>query len=675
MSQYEFDDIGSIIAENKRRLLIVNEYYNPIIGTRYCDEIERVELDIPDAPLSHMLIPVEIESETVVQVLRKTGSLKKAGQAIYGGAASDKKSLEIWRWFCQVRCKFDFEFWCATQVKIEHKLTLEMVPFKLNRAQRYYLRFMEQLRKANKPIFIILLKARQWGGSTMTQFYMIWIQMFWQVNWNSIIAADTDEHALNVQSMFQRAIEEYDTFITDGVKVKFSPYENMKSTRQIKSRGARITIGSVQHPEFIRSSNIAMAHLTEVGIWPTTPKHDPQSLAQSLAGSILKKPYRLRILESTAKGVGNFFHRTWLRAVKGKNEYTAVFVPWYMIDIYQRTVHEGYEEFIRSMDEYERMLFRFGATLEAIAYYRDMLNGEFVDNPKGIKNEFPSTPEEAFQSTGNNFYPIEYVERLRAGVQDPILIGDIAGAEPTGEKALQDLKVFAQSNGNLRIWKDIDERPAVSDRYLVVVDIGGHSENSDNSVICVFDRYWMNERDLGVPEVVAEWCGHIEWDLLAWKAAQIATYYGNALLVVESNTLETKGSQGNHFNTLLSTIAEYYPNLYRRTKAEQLVKGGTIRYGFHTNPSTKPMVCDFQLMVLREDMYIERCAEAVDEHSTFEIKENGELGAVEGNRDDRHITRAIGNYFNYKIMAAPKFIKKTEHTTNNERYANEMTMK
>jgi hypothetical protein len=185
----------------------------------------------------------------------------------------------------------------------------------------------------------------------------------------------------------------------------------------------------------------------------------------------------------------------------------------------------------------------------------------------------------------------------------------------------------------------------------------------------------MNERDLGVPEVVAEWCGHIEWDLLAWKAAQIATYYGNALLVVESNTLETKGSQGNHFNTLLSTIAEYYPNLYRRTKAEQLVKGGTIRYGFHTNPSTKPMVCDFQLMVLREDMYIERCAEAVDEHSTFEIKENGELGAVEGNRDDRHITRAIGNYFNYKIMAAPKFIKKTEHTTNNERYANEMTMK
>ena len=672
--QYDFDDIDSIIAENARRLEVVNEPYNPLVGTPYCDEIQRVRLEIPDAPLPLQYIPIEMENETVVKVIRKAGSIRKAGASLFGGTPSEKKSVDIWRWFCKVRNKYDVEFWCFTQIKIEHKLTLDMVPFKLNRAQRYYLRFLEKLRKANVPIFIILLKARQWGGSTLTQFYMIWIQMFWQVNWNSIIAADTDEHALNVQSMFQRAIEEYDTFITDGVPIKFSPYENMKSTRQIKHRGARITIGSVQHPEFIRSSNIAMAHLTEVGIWPTTPKHDPQSLAQSLAGSILKKPYRLRILESTAKGVGNFFHRTWLRAVKGTNEYTPVFVPWYMIDIYSRQVTEGYKKLIRSFTDYDKMLFRLGATLEAIAYYIDMRNEDFAENPKGIFNEFPSLPEEAFQSTGNNFYPIEYVERLRAGVCDPIMVGDISGSEPTGEKALENVQLYAKSNGNLRIWKDIDQRPKVSDRYLVVVDIGGHSETSDNSVICVFDRYWMNEKDLGCPEVVAEWAGHIEWDLLAWKAAQLATYYDNALLVVESNTLDTKkNSEGNHFNTILTTIADYYPNLYRRTKAEQLVKGGPIRYGFHTNPSTKPMICDFQLFVLRDDLYIERCAEAVDEHSTFEIKQNGELGAVEGNRDDRHITRAIGNYFNYKIMPAPKFIKQNTPTTTTKQVS-EMTM-
>ena len=97
--------------------------------------------------------------------------------------------------------------------------------------------------------------------------------------------------------------------------------------------------------------------------------------------------------------------------------------------------------------------------------------------------------------------------------------------------------------------------------------------------------------------------------------------------------------------------------MYRRTKAEQLVKGGTIRYGFQTNAVTKPMVCDYELWALREGMYIERSEIAVDEHATFEVKDNGELGAVEGNHDDCHITRAIGNYFNWKIMPAPKFIK------------------
>lgn len=673
---YDWEHIDSIIAENARRLEEINTPYDPIIGTEHCDVIKRVHVHFTDAfaPLPDVNVPVEMKAETVYKVLEKAGwNLMRAGSALYGGAATKKKALEVWRWFCKMRCKHDAEFYFATEIKIEHKILLEMVPFVLNRAQRYYLSELEKLRKANLPIFIILLKARQWGGSTLTQFYMNWIQMFWKKNWHSIIAADTDEHSLGVQSMFQRALEEeFDTFITDGIPVKFTPYKNMKSTRVIQHRGARISIGSVQHPEFIRSQNVTMAHLTEVGLWPTTPKHDPQSLAQSLSGTIQRKPYRLKVLESTAKGVGNYFHRTWLAAKKGKNEYTPVFVPWYMIDFYQRPVHEGYVAFIRSMSEYEKMLFGFGATLEAIAYYRDMATYDFGDNPKGLKNEYPSTPEEAFQSSGKNFYPDEYVERLRMGVEDPKIIGEICGREQTGKEALEDIKIVPQSNGCLKVWKDRDNKKPMDYRYLVVVDIGGRSAKADNSVICVFDRYWMHDGQ-GVPEVVAEWAGHCDWDILAWKAAQIATYYDHALLVVESNTLEMKGSEGNHFNTLLSEIAEDYDNMYRRTRDEQLVKGGTIHYGFQTNHSTKPMVCDYELMCLREDMYIERCQEAVDEHRTFEVKDNGELGAVEGNRDDRHITRAIGNYFNYKLMPYPRFRSSRTKNTPTKKKKAEMT--
>ena len=42
------------------------------------------------------------------------------------------------------------------------------------------------------------------------------------------------------------------------------------------------------------------------------------------------------------------------------------------------------------------------------------------------------------------------------------------------------------------------------------------------------------------------------------------------------------------------------------------------------------MVCDHQKKALRENMYIETCREAVDEHDYMEIKKNGSIGAVEG---------------------------------------------
>ena len=668
MQEWNFHDIESILRENNRRHAENEKAYNPWVGTEYCKEIPRTRIEIKDAPFRVMNIPVEMRNEKVVRVIEKAGwSLEKAGASLFGGKPTDQKTLDVWRWFCKVRCRYDCEFWLASEIKIDHKLSLTRIPFVLNRAQRRYLAKLEKMRKKGVPIFIILLKARQWGGSTLTQFYMVWIQMFHKKNWNSVIAADTDDHARNMQAMFQNALDEYDTFITEGKHIKFTPYKGMQSTRQIEGRGARITIGSVNHPDFIRSSNIAMAHLTEVGVWPTTPKHDPQSLAQAIAGTIVRKEYRLKVLESTAKGVGNFFHRTWLKARLRKNEYEPLFVPWYEIDFYQTAIFD-YTYFINSMSEYHKYLFKLGATLEAIAYYRGLQEGEYADNPKGLMEEFPSTWEEAFQSTGRNFYPQEYVDELRKGVEDPKFVGDIAGRinirdiagrDDIKDKSgvFEDLHLVPESTGCLQVWRDKDDRPPMRDRYLVVVDIGGRSKNADYSVICVFDRYWMQEGENGVPEVVAQWRGHIDWDLLGWKAAQIAAYYDNALLVVESNTLEMKGHEGNHFNTLLSEIADVYPNMYRRTKDEQLVKGGTIRYGFQTNSVTKPMVCDYELWALREGMYIERSEVAVNEHATFEVKDNGELGAVEGNHDDCHITRAIGNYFNWKIMPAPKIIK------------------
>ncbi len=67
--------------------------------------------------------------------------------------------------------------------------------------------------------------------------------------------------------------------------------------------------------------------------------------------------------------------------------------------------------------------------------------------------------------------------------------------------------------------------------------------------------------DGGIPEVVAEWHGHIDHDKGAWKAVQMATFYADeedAMVVIESNTLETEGTEGNNFEYILDEIAGYY---------------------------------------------------------------------------------------------------------------------
>ena len=182
--------------------------------------------------------------------------------------------------------------------------------------------------------------------------------------------------------------------------------------------------------------------------------------------------------------------------------------------------------------------------------------------------------------------------------------------------------------------------PPMRDRYIVTVDVGGVSDKADYSCIMVADRAAMPSG--GVPEIAACWHGHIEHDKLAWKAVEIARAYNNALLVIEANTLETENTEGDNFEYILNEIAGHYSNLYSRTSQQEIRQGRPRRWGFHTNSSTKPMVINFLVKALRDNLYIERCLPTTFELDLYEFKENGkEMGAVEGNHDDRVMATAI----------------------------------
>jgi hypothetical protein len=599
---------------------------------------------------------------------------------------------DFWVKFCELRYKYDFEYFAIMCITIRDKISAKDIPFCLNRGQRRLLNRLEHMRLAGAPIRIMVLKARQWGGSTLIQLYMFWIQLVHKKNWNSAICAHVKDASITIRAMFERAIK--NMMPIDGVKHAIKNYQGTQNIKEVPDRGCLITVGTAIEPESVRSQDAKMAHFSEMAFYPNTEANKTENLETSIVGSIPSEAYTLIARESTANGVGDYFYEEWEKAKKGETAYDAVFVPWYLIDIYRKAFDGSYylhngkrkkgdvEGFVRSLNEYEINLFNNHAecTLENLNWRRAK-RSEMSSEAK-MKQEYPSDDIEAFQDSGLPAFRSEDVETLRKHCKPPVAIGtlasdclpSLAGIEPKRRKeilsnvhfvddpdVLEEIKTSEskvrerKERDKLRIWEYPDTEIRVSDRYIVVFDPQkGLSESADWGVISVIDRYWMMFG--GKPEIVAEWRGRIDKDIAIWVAAMIAVLYNNALLVVESNTYDTDITRDDDSEFIFDTIADYYSNLYSRTPADKIKEGIPVKYGFNTNRNTKPMIINNYVAILREQSYIERCEEALNEARVYEQKKNGSFGAKEGKHDDIIMTRMIGMHVCFNELPIPRII-------------------
>lgn len=523
------------------------------------------------------------------------------------------------------RLRCDFEYWCLRCVTIKDKVTGRDMAFRLNAPQRRVASVLEADRAAGRPLRLIMLKARQWGGSTLVQVYMAWIQICHARNWNSVICAHVKDTAATIRGMYSKLLNNYPAAAWhEEDKPEFRPYERSTNIRIIAGRGCRVTIGSAENQDSVRGSDIAMAHLSEVAFWKDTPSSTPESFIRAVCGSINYAPLTLIVLESTANGVGNYFHREWLRSLKGESDKHAVFVPWYEIPIYRLPVSDPMEVW-QQMDDYERGLWESGLTLEMIHWF-SRKRREYP-SLKMMLAEYPTTDVEAFATTDQNVFAPEDVERLRSDCRTATARGEVYGDAPAGPGSLDNLRFVPTADGLLSVW----EQPKSGGDYVVAVDVGGRSAKSDWSVMVVID--FSRAR----PEVVAEWRGHIDHDLLAWGGCRLARYYNDALLVFESNTLESEATDGDPSLFILNEVGDCYCNLYRRPSAE----GSGMRVGFHTNRSTKTMIINRLIALVREQGYCERASGALDELLTYRQTRSGVYAAQPGCHDDRLMARAI----------------------------------
>lgn len=690
------NEVLEILKENERRHSVINAKFNPVTGEGSILDREKVCID--DFPLKVQYLPKRMMQVPLVKQLVKHGTIKQFLQQVCHVDVMQDEVLyaqereKVVQQFVRLRSRYDFAFWAAVFVYIKPKGGGDDVRFRLNRPQRKLITAFETMRMANKPIRLVLLKARQWGGSTVTQIYIAWLQLIHQVGLNSLIVGHVKDASAEVKGMFDRMLERYPIEMMyklgeayDENEPKLVGDRVSTNIQRIPQRNCKIKIGTAESPLSARGGDYNLVHLTEVGLWKTTEKMTPEEIVRSACAGMSYKPYTMIVYESTANGTGNFFQREYDAAKNGKSQFAALFVSWYEIEQNEVAI-DNIEEFAATLydnrdndntdsnreesGKYLWWLWQQGATLEAINWYISE-RSKYTDHGD-MASEAPSDDVEAFVHSGARVFDQYKVAELKPGCRPPRYIGDVYADGDEGEDALQNLRFRQDKHGLLWVWEkpEIDPDEEVTDRYLAVVDIGGRSHKADWSVIVVFDRLFM--ADGGKPVVVAQWYGHIDMDILAWKAAQIAAYYDNALLVIESNTLETHDRErqvdGDQSLYILNQIKNVYPNLYARRQSEEEIRQGAPRkYGFHTNVGTKPVIISTLVKVIRDNLYTERDERCLDEYLTYERKQNGAYGAIIGKHDDLLMTRAIGLHICFREMDLPKFTKRNRNVNTHSR--------
>lgn len=676
-----------ILEENRKRWKRLRAEYDPVTGEGVSSltGMERVELRIPDFAIPVQYVPPEMMKNKLIREVVKAGSIERYIESKdwkYG--APD--FIEIERRIRRIRHRHDFVFWAYFCIKIKHKTAKKRVRFVLNLPQLLALAICEGMRLRGEPISLIILKARQWGGSTFCFFYQCWLLFEWNEFHSFAIAAHTSTASETILTMLKRTIKDYPAWalgLPDESTLHLAPADSTGHAFCLKDQDNRqvlegfIYIGTAEKPDTLRSKDISGAHYSEVGLWPDTPGKRADDLIADIEGGMTDGEDTMTVMESTAKSSDDYFADTWNSCNDGQGGYTQVFIPSRDVIFDNRPV-EDMREFVewlwthrnedkrngrwRDTGKYYWWLWEIGSTLEHINWYRyRRLRLSFAK----MCNEAPETPEQAFFTAGNHVFDPFLVAAKAKRCREPEFVGELVADGQKGVDAMKNIRFIENSTGNLRIWEKPDDSP-VKDRYVVVLDPRrGASDGADPACITVFDRLLLMP-DFGLSgkvSVVAEMNYKANPKLQAYDAMRLAKYYNNALLVIESNTMERMEEERNNgidpFEYIIDIVGKLYSeNMYMRSAPEEDVDGNIVyKWGFQTNASTKPKIINFMCECLQDDLWTEPSAMCCKQMASY-LEEHGKTNAEHGKHDDVVMSRAIGLWICYKEMPIPVWVEK-----------------
>jgi hypothetical protein len=286
------------------------------------------------------------------------------------------------------------------------------VPFRMNWAQQALLADMHSMN--------CILKARQLGFSSFIQLIMLDACLF-----NSNIRCGTIAHTLvDAQTIFRDKVKfPYDN-LPDDLKAR-APLLSSNTSELLFSNNSSIRVGTS-----MRGSSLQYLHVSEYG---ALCARFPERAREVRTGALnTLQAGNTCFIESTAQGMEGHFYEICQTAQSNQRmgveltplDFRFHFYPWwkeagYTLPVRGAPIPAEYERYFSALDEVHGI----ALSAEQKQWYSRKAATQLAD----MRREFPSTPEEAFESSVEGaFYAsqiarAELEERIGHYPADPML--------------------------------------------------------------------------------------------------------------------------------------------------------------------------------------------------------------------------------------------------------------
>lgn len=514
---------------------------------------------------------------------------------------------------------YGHETFCNQSLMVQNKLG-KLVPMELGPAQRKLNDIVQRCREKEKPVRIVVPKARQvWiSVAVAAQFFQ---QTAFFKGQKTMVLANDEATSLNLMSHYQRFADNYKPW---GDYLPLPPLNDSgNTTSSIEwANESWIKCHTTRNLSIGRSYTLRRVHFSEAAYYA-----DLKTTMAAVMAAVPDDKDTMVVVESTANGVGNEFHRLCLSAQAGDSEWELLFFAWWEHPEYTRKLDDP-ARFQASLNgEEKEMMRQYGLQLEQLHWRRWCIANKLNGDSTLFKQEYPGNFEEAFLSSGRPRFSHAHLAKMPL-IHDAI----VGGLETDTYAGTERIRFFPRERGELKLFRKPDEAKT----YIIGSDSAEGIDTNDGKgeADTDFSVAIVRERETG--DQAATLRARIEPAEFGRYLALLGKYYNNACQVPEIN------------NTGISTVdallqAGYAPSLiYHRLRAgDDDPKERVDKIGWRTTAVTRPQLISWYDAAIREMSIFIRDPVVAQEARTFVIKPNGKAEHSQGCHDDCVIADAL----------------------------------